>query len=295
MKKLFLLCAAALTLAAHAEDITLDLTTATIDFTNPIEYDNADTTVLAYNSSLKDVWVGTAKSDADYAYLYVNEGTFMFEHYGFDTYWGGFTVSKVASDTLNQFACMAKGGVNGKGTPYLIGYYSEGNDFFTGEPYMYTKMIFKEEYYPKNVQVCQNTITMQALIQKMDPSRPFTKQDTLTFSVTGYDIDENETNTVSYYLAVDSIFNTTWATIDLSSIGKCIGLKFRMTSTDTGMYGMNTPAYFALDALTISTESPTTALQQTEAEQPKATKRLINGQLYIEQNNRLYTITGVAL
>ena len=52
MKKLFLLCAAALTLAAHAEDITLDLTTATIDLTNPIEHDNADTTVLAYNSSL---------------------------------------------------------------------------------------------------------------------------------------------------------------------------------------------------------------------------------------------------
>ena len=227
--------------------------------------------------------------------LLANDGTFMFEHYGFNTYWGGFTVSKVSSDTLNQFACMAKGGVNGIGTPYLIGYYSEGNDYITGEPYMYTKMTFKDEYYPKKVQVCQNTITMQALIQEMDPSRPFTKQDTLTFSVTGYDIDENETNTVSYYLAVDSIFNTTWATIDLSSIGTCIGLKFRMTSTDCGAWGMNTPAYFALDALTVSSESPTTALQQTNSDQPKATKRLINGQLYIEQNNRLYTLTGVAL
>ena len=58
---------------------------------------------------------------------------------------------------------------------------------------------------------------------------------------------------------------------------------------------MNTPAYFALDALTVSSESPTTALQQTNSDQPKATKRLINGQLYIEQNNRLYTLTGVAL
>ena len=58
---------------------------------------------------------------------------------------------------------------------------------------------------------------------------------------------------------------------------------------------MNTPAYFALDALTVSTDSPTTSLRQTNAEQPKATKRLINGQLYIEQNNRLYTLTGVAL
>ena len=293
MKKLFLLCAAALTLAAHAEDITLDLTTAT-DFTSiAVDYETEGKSV--WNGHTKDVWTLTYSEADSASMLLANDGTFMFEHYGFNTYWGGFTVSKVSSDTLNQFACMAKGGVNGIGTPYLIGYYSEGNDYITGEPYMYTKMTFKDEYYPKKVQVCQNTITMQALIQEMDPSRPFTKQDTLTFSVTGYDIDENETNTVSYYLAVDSIFNTTWATIDLSSIGKCMGLKFRMTSTDTGAYGMNTPAYFALDALTVSTESPTTALQQTNSDQPKATKRLINGQLYIEQNNRLYTLTGVAL
>ena len=293
MKKLFLLCAAALTLAAHAEDITLDLTTAT-DFTSiAVDYETEGKSV--WNGHTKDVWTLTYSEADSASMLLANDGTFMFEHYGFNTYWGGFTVSKVSSDTLNQFACMAKGGVNGIGTPYLIGYYSEGNDYITGEPYMYTKMTFKDEYYPKKVQVCQNTITMQALIQEMDPSRPFTKQDTLTFSVTGYDIDENETNTVSYYLAVDSIFNTTWATIDLSSIGKCIGLKFRMTSTDCGAWGMNTPAYFALDALTVSSESPTTALQQTNSDQPKATKRLINGQLYIEQNNRLYTITGVAL
>ena len=95
--------------------------------------------------------------------------------------------------------------------------------------------------------------------------------------------------------AIDSVFNQTWTKIDLSSIGYCYALEFSMTSTDTGQWGMNTPSYFALDALTVSTDSPTTSLRQTNAEQPKATKRLINGQLYIEQNNRLYTLTGVAL
>ena len=54
MKKLFLLCAAALTLAAHAEDITLDLTTAT-DFTsNAVVYETDGKAV--WNGHTKDVW-----------------------------------------------------------------------------------------------------------------------------------------------------------------------------------------------------------------------------------------------
>ena len=104
-----------------------------------------------------------------------------------------------------------------------------------------------------------------------------------------------ELTSVTYYLAVDSVFNQAWTKVDLTPLGKCAALSFRMTSTDCSYGYMNTPAYFALDALTVSSESTTTALQQTNSDQPKATKRLINGQLYIEQNNRLYTITGVAL
>ena len=51
MKKLFLLCAAALTLAAHAEDITLDLTTAT----------DASSIAVVYETDGKAVWKGHTK------------------------------------------------------------------------------------------------------------------------------------------------------------------------------------------------------------------------------------------
>ena len=287
MKKLFLLCAAALTLAAHAEDITLDLTTAT-DFTsNAVVYETDGKAV--WNGHTKDVWDLTYSEEDAASMLLANDGKFMFEHNAdvASNSWGGFTISKNAADTLNQFACAAKGGVKGVGSPFIVAYYQAYLGALT--------LTFDDFYYPKEIYVCQDMVTLLSLQNGDSFAKKFTAKDTLALHISGLDEDDHNTDTVTYYLAVDSVFNQAWTKIDLSSIGYCYALEFSMTSTDTGAYGMNTPAYFALDALTVSSESTTTALQQTEAEQPKATKRLINGQLYIEQNNRLYTLTGVAL
>ena len=59
---------------------------------------------------------------------------------------------------------------------------------------------------------------------------------------------------VEFYLAdfrfndnsQDYILNS-WAFVNLSSLGTVDKLTFGLTSTDNGMFGMNTPAYFALD------------------------------------------------
>jgi hypothetical protein len=40
-----------------------------------------------------------------------------------------------------------------------------------------------------------------------------------------------------------------WTWIDLISPGDVIGLEFSLSSSDAGTYGMNTPAYFAMDNL----------------------------------------------
>lgn len=40
-----------------------------------------------------------------------------------------------------------------------------------------------------------------------------------------------------------------WAFVDLTSLGPVVGLRFALESTDVGEWGMNTPAYFALDSL----------------------------------------------
>lgn len=285
MKKLFLLCAAALTLAAHAEDITLDLTTATDATSNAVVYETDGKAV--WKGHTKDVWDLTYSEEEVASMLLANDGKFMFEHNAIVAYdsWGGFTISKNAADTLNQFACAAKGGVKGVGSPFIVAYYM-------GAP---LTLMFADCYYPKEIYVCQDMVTLLSLQNGDSFAKKFTAKDTLALHISGLDENDANTDTVTYYLAVDSVFNQAWTKIDLSPIGYCYALEFSMTSTDCSSGYMNTPAYFALDALTVSSESTTTAFQQTEAEQPKAIKRFINGQLYIEQNNRLYTLTGVAL
>ena len=123
--------------------------------------------------------------------------------------------------------------------------------------------------------------------------------------------DSVKVGEVTFYLvdfrtADDWKYAANWQWLDLTSLGSVDELVFTVDGSDKNDYGLLTPAYFCFDNLGGSKEvctlgemtkvdNTTTALQQTDAEQPKATKRLINGQLYIEQNNRLYTLTGVAL
>lgn len=117
MSKKIILCAVfsmAVSLSAvrAAEPITLDLS-------QPVNPESFEFT--------NDVWTETYNA-TDYTYFEVQN--FMFSHlpsmnsYG-GTSWEGFTVARISSDTLNSFGCMAQGGFDGVGKPYLVGYYSE--------------------------------------------------------------------------------------------------------------------------------------------------------------------------
>jgi hypothetical protein len=70
-----------------------------------------------------------------------------------------------------------------------------------------------------------------------------------------------ETGTVPVYLAdyrfadnsMDYILDD-WVTVDLSSLGAVEALEFRLSSSDNGGFGMNTPAYFAADNIVLVPE-----------------------------------------
>ncbi len=82
-------------------------------------------------------------------------------------------------------------------------------------------------------------------------------QDWLKLTFTGYGKDGQVSGTVDCYLADfrspsgEGIL-TTWKKVDLSSLGMIHKLTFSMESSDTGPWGMNTPAYFCLDNLILS-------------------------------------------
>ena len=130
MKKIyFFVVMLAMSMMANAEVITLDLTTATDLNGDAIVYEANHTTVTYYND-LKNVMDSTYSEDPNYLYIMANDGEFMFDHLPTQsswsgTSWEGFTVSQIEVDSANQFACVAKGGVDGEGTPFLVGYYSE--------------------------------------------------------------------------------------------------------------------------------------------------------------------------
>ncbi len=70
--------------------------------------------------------------------------------------------------------------------------------------------------------------------------------------------ESTSTDTIEYYLAdyrfdeseKDYIIKT-WQWVDLSSLGKVDSLMFGLESSDNGDWGMNTPAYFCMDDLTV--------------------------------------------
>ena len=284
---LFLTCVA---LAASAEQITMDLATATDMVPNPITFSQTPGTGY-YDAT--DVWDSTYNDSGICQFIYTNGARFMLSHLpSQDSYggmsWEGFTISKVSQDTANVFGCVANGGLAGVGTPYVIGYYSSWITESLG--YSSNTILFDQDYYPEYVYICQNSNTMEAITKGVFNSRPFTPNDTLALIISALNSSMEETKSITYYLAVDGQNNNGWTQVPLTALGQAAGLSFRMTTTDIGQFGENTPLYFALDGLTVNTDD--TALPQINTPQTKPTKILLHQQIYILRDNERYTPLG---
>jgi len=100
---------------------------------------------------------------------------------------------------------------------------------------------------------------------EMREGSPFSKKfggdtgddpDWFKLTITGVDANDQPIGTVEFYLADfrfednarDYILDS-WAFVDLASLGPVQALQFAVSSSDTGDFGMNTPAYFCLDTI----------------------------------------------
>lgn len=296
MKRFFSLLFMGISLTVSAEVITMDLATATDMAGNPIAY-SADYGTGYYDGT--DVWDSTYNDSGVCQFIYTNEARFMLSHlpsqnsYGGQS-WEGFTLSRVSQDTANVFGCVANGGIAGEGTPYVIGYFS---DWVTeAQGYSSNLILFDEAYYPEYVYICQNSNTMKAITEGgVFNARAFTEEDTLALIISAIDGSFQEIATTVYYLAVDGEKNNGWVKVPLSVLGKTAGLSFRMTTTDMGQFGMNTPMYFALDALTVNTESIANSLYpipNSPLPEPNCQKVIRDGQLLLLRDGVCYTVVG---
>jgi hypothetical protein len=81
-------------------------------------------------------------------------------------------------------------------------------------------------------------------------------EDFFKLTINGLNFVDEIVGSIDVYLAdfrfadnsQDFILNT-WQSVDLTSLGNVYGLSFDLQSSDVGEFGMNTPAYFALDDL----------------------------------------------
>jgi len=81
-------------------------------------------------------------------------------------------------------------------------------------------------------------------------------EDWFVLTITGKDAGGAVTDVVEFYLAnyrfadngEDYIVDA-WQYVDLSALGVVKSLEFGLSSSDVGAWGMNTPAYFAIDTL----------------------------------------------
>jgi hypothetical protein len=291
MKQFFFILCLLSSLVASAEVITMDLSTATDMASNPITYSSS------YGNGyydVTDVWDSTYNDSGICQFIYTNEARFMLSHipsqnsYG-GLSWEGFTLSKVSQDTANVFGCVANGGLAGVGTPYVIGYYSDW--ILATKGFSSNIILFDQAYYPEYVYICQNSNTMEAITKGMFNARAFTETDTLALIISTLNNNWEEIESITYFLAVDGTKNNGWVKVPLTALNQAMGLSFRMTTTDIGEYGANTPMYFALDGLTVNTE-PVTAVGQVGVAPVTTTKILEQGRLVIMRNGRKYSVTG---
>ena len=277
----------------HAEQITMDIKTATDLNGNPVTYSPSPIDYTYYD--LTHVWTETYNDADSCSQILMNEGVFRLSHlpsamaYG-GMSWEGFTLSTVSQDTANVFGCVANGGLEGVATPYVIGYYSEWVSSSQG--YSSNIIDFNGEYYPEHVYICQNSNTHKAITQGEFNARPFTEQDTLALIIQTLDSTKTPTATIIYYLAIDGTCNEGWVKVPLTALGQTSCLSFSMTSTDIGDWGANTPLYFALDGLTINTELPTALPNSPITSSPKSQKIWHEGQLLILRDGKCYTLLG---
>ena len=177
---------------------------------------------------------------------------YNFTDYGFGCCWSGFTYSNTTDTTTagftNQYSAITGGGVNGSSN-YGIANPGSGVSRLEFD----TATVVEGAYF---------TNTTYAYLSMRDGdsfATQFDLGDFFTLTVTGLDAMDNITSSVNISLARDANLVDAWIWNDLMPLGEVFALEFSLDSSDIGAFGMNTPAYFAIDNLTSVSAVPVPA------------------------------------
>lgn len=150
----------------------------------------------------------------------------------------------------NQFSGYAGGGAQGSSN-YAIAYMGAPTATFSGPSAV------SGAYFTNTTYAALSMLNGDSFAKKFGGVSG-NDEDWFKLTISGWN-GASQTGSVDFYLAdfrfadngLDYIVDE-WAWVDLSSLGTVSSLSFSLASSDMGAWGMNTPAYFALDSLSVA-------------------------------------------
>ncbi len=200
---------------------------------------------------------------------FVSQGIF-FRNISYDwgggfTSWEGFAYSNINDTTspgyTNQFAVWTPGTGYGGAGNYAVAYRgSERPRLTLPDPAIIASLRVNNTTYA--------ALSMRDgdFFSKKFGGADGNDSDWFKLTIHGVAADDTPTGSIDFYLAdyrftdnsEDYIIGD-WTLVDTSSLGVVKHLEFDLSSSDVGSWGMNTPAYFALDNIEVIPE-PSVAL-----------------------------------
>lgn len=203
-------------------------------------------------------------------YLFTNN----YKDWGGYTSWDGFAYSTKTSTSYaelsDQFnSCVGHGFDNSQ--TYAVVYY---NSYSELAPTIIEHL--GESFEAKGFYVTNSAYAYTSMKNGDAYAKKFDESDWFMLTITGYLIDE-KVGTVEFYLAKDGNIISDWQYVDITALGTVDRLDFTLSSSDTGEWGMNTPAYFCMD--NFGAENPITSLKSMDGARANHCTYDLNGRL----------------
>lgn len=178
--------------------------------------------------------------------------------YGSWAYWsGGAAVSNyhcdIANGSYNTQLSIPTDLAALSGTNFLVTYgYNDGNEFSTDSRPVFDFKDGKAHKF-KGMWVTNTSYFLHSLNQGDSFNTSATDATYIDATFEGFDANGASLGTVSYRIQDGKTSLTSWAYVDLSSLGEVSSLKVNFAFSDDqgGSYGFNAPAYLAIDDVEI--------------------------------------------
>jgi hypothetical protein len=208
---------------------------------------------------------GSFYNGSDGAGGFVSQGAFFNNIYDSQfSFWLGWSYSNqtdlMTPGFANQYSCYNPPSGGGDDSPnYGVAFNSQVGDAL---------VLLPDGTKPASVRITNTTYAALSMRDGDMFAKKFggpdgSDPDFFMLTIYGLDVNASVIGSVDFFLA-DYRFQdpdrnyivSSWTTVDLTPLGNATSLAFGMSSSDNGPFGMNTPAYFALDNLVITAAGP---------------------------------------